>query len=158
MTALAMGAALVGGCDRKADPSPVAEPADTHELMVGKIEPAAKVYWNAVKYISDENGLHEIMPRTDADWVQTREAAESVGRYADLMLTPAYAQYRGQDWHDFAKGLSDVAARAAEAAESRKADKVLELGGMMYNVCSACHEVYLPLAGSQPPTAGPDAP
>jgi len=149
LIALAFGMALVGGCDRKMDPPPT--PADMHKLMVEKVEPSAKIYWNAVQYISDESGFHEIMPRSDAEWARTREAAERVAQYAELMKGPTFAEGRGQDWQDFAQGLSAVAGQAAKAAEEKNVGKVLEAGGTMYNVCSACHEVYLPLAGGQPP-------
>jgi len=149
LIAAAIAMMLVGGCNRKSDPP--LPPADLHQLMVEKVEPSAKIYWNAVQYISDETGFHEILPRSDAEWARTRTAAERVAQYAELMKSPAFAEGRGQDWQEFAQGLSDVAGQAARAAEEKNVDKVLEAGGTMYNVCSACHEVYLPLAGAQPP-------
>lgn len=149
LIAAAVAVTFAGGCDRKIEPP--ALPADMHKLMVEKVEPSAKTYWNAVQYISDETGFHEIMPRSDAEWARTREAAERVGQYAEIMNSPAFAEGRGRDWQDFAQGLSDVAGQAAKAAEEKNVGKVLEAGGTMYNVCSACHEVYLPLAGGQPP-------
>jgi hypothetical protein len=153
LIALAFWMTLVGGCDRKTD-QPVANgpQADVHELMVEKVDPAAKVYWSAVQYVSDETGHHEIRPRNDAEWTRTRQAAERVGQYAALMRTPAYAEGRGQDWQEFARGLSDIAGLAAQAAEAKNVDEVFELGGSMYNVCSACHQAYMTSPAGLAPT------
>ncbi len=153
LIALAFWMTFVGGCDRKTDqPSADAPPADVHKLMVEKVDPSAKSYWNAVQYVSDETGNHEIRPRNDAEWTRTREAAERVGQYAALLRTPAYAKGRGQDWQEFAQGLSDAAGLAAQAAAAKNVNEVLEVGGALYNVCSACHQAYMKSPASLAPT------
>ena len=152
LIALAFWTTLVGGCDGKTDQAGANGPVDMRKLMVEKVDPTAKVYWSAVQYVSDETGNHEIRPRSDAEWTRTREAAERVGDYAALMRTPAYAEGRGQDWQEFAQGLSDVAGLAAQAAEAKDADAVFEVGSTMYNVCSACHQVYMTSPAGLAPT------
>lgn len=153
LAGLLLGVALVGACGQKGQqPQTDAPVPDLKQLMAQKVQTSADVYWKAVQYISDEKGMHEIMPRNDAEWERTRQAAEQVGQYARQMMTPAYAQGRGQDWQEFAQGLSDVAGEAARAAEVKSTEKVLEMGGTMYNVCSACHEVYMPSPGGLAPT------
>jgi hypothetical protein len=159
LIALAFGMTLVSGCDRKMDEQAANEAqVDVHKLMVEKVDPSAKAYWNAVQYVSNETGFHEIRPRTDAEWARTREAAERVGQYAELMRTPAYAEGRGQDWQEFARGLSDVAGLAAQAAQAKDVDQVLEVGGVLYNVCSACHQAYMTSPAGLAPTGaeGPE--
>ena len=150
---LAFWMTFVGGCDRKTDqPLTDAPPTDVHKLMVEKVDPSAKAYWNAVQYVSDETGNHEIRPRNDAEWTRTREAAEQVVQYAVLLRTPAYAEGRGQDWQEFAQGLSDAAGLAAQAAAAKNVDKVLEVGSALYNVCSACHQAYMKPTADLAPT------
>jgi hypothetical protein len=153
LIALAFGMTLVSGCDRTADQSVAnGAQADVRKLMVEKVDPSAKAYWNAVQYVSDETGFHEIRPSNEAEWTRTREAAERVGKLGALMQTAAYAEGRGQDWQEFARGLSDVAGLAAQAAEAKDADQVFEMGGALYNVCSACHQAYMTSPAGLAPT------
>ncbi len=138
--------ALLGGCNQQAE-----APAKTvQQLMAQDVQPTAEIFWNSVQFISDETGDHDIKPETDADWQKTRDAATRIGELAALLKTPAYTEGRGEDWTTFANSLADVAKLAEQAADSRDPDKVFEVGGTMYNVCSACHQVY-------PATTGPEA-
>ena len=60
---------LLAGCKASA-------PAETtQQLMKNKVDPASKVYFEAVQYISDSTGEHDIKPQTDADWEKVRKAA-----------------------------------------------------------------------------------
>jgi len=68
------------------------------------------------------------------------------------LRTPAYAKGRGQDWQEFAQGLSDAAGLAAQAAAAKNVNEVLEVGGALYNVCSACHQAYMKSPASLAPT------
>ncbi|MEP7349912.1 MAG: hypothetical protein ABI668_08185 [Sphingorhabdus sp.] len=146
---------IVTGCSRK-EP---ADPAAIKALMTQKVQPVAVVYWNAVQYISDETGTREIRPETDADWNRTIEAARSLKQLGEELKLPANAAGRGTDWQDFAQGLVDAAGQAEQAARSRSPEKVLEAGGTVYNVCSACHEVYMPSpTGLSPVVEGTNRP
>ena len=69
---------------------------------------------------------------------------------AALLRSPGYTEGRGEDWTTFANSLTEVAKLAEQAADEKNPDKVFEVGGTMYNVCSACHQVY-------PATTGPEA-
>lgn len=114
------------------------------DMMVGRVQPTAQTYWNAVQYISDEKGTHNIVPRNAAEWDRTRKAAEDLSDYGRQLQTRAYSQGRGEDWNQFAQGLVDIGAAAADAARSRNPDAVFDAGTSVYNVCAACHQVYLP--------------
>lgn len=138
----AMGVLAVvclGGCSDSDAP----QAAAVKEQMAGKVQPTAQIYWNAVQYISDEDGSRKIVPTTDAQWTRTAEAAAQLKAMAQMLKQPDYAADRGTDWLEFAQGMADVAGQAEAAARARDPDKVLDAGGTLYNVCSACHEVYL---------------
>ncbi|MBB3859374.1 hypothetical protein GGQ88_000614 [Novosphingobium hassiacum] len=143
----ALLALITAGCNRE----PQAPPLDIKALMANHVQPTAEVYWNAVQYISDETGSRKIEPRTDAEWTRTQEAAAKLRQLGEQMKDPAVAAGRGTDWQDFAQGLADVATQAEQAAKQRSPDKVFEVGGAIYNVCSACHEVYMPSPGGAAP-------
>jgi hypothetical protein len=138
---------LLAGC--KASP-----PAESlRQLMKDKVDPASKVYFDAVRYISDESGSHDIVPRTDAEWEKVRQAAADLQDYGKLLQTDVYTEGRNPDWTKFSQALVDVGAQAEQAAKDKNVDKVFEISGTIYNVCSACHQVYplpVPAAGETP--------
>lgn len=145
--------ALLAGCK-------AAAPAESlQQLMKNKVDPASKVYFDAVRYISDESGSHDIVPQTDADWEKVRKAAADLQEYGKLLQTDAYTEGRNPDWAKFSQALVDVSKQAEQAARDKNVDKVFELSGTIYNVCSACHMAYpppVPEAGGEP-TPSPSA-
>ncbi|MEO8722005.1 MAG: hypothetical protein ABI395_00560 [Sphingobium sp.] len=144
---LALAVLLASGCQ----PKPVAQPADAKALMKNHVQPTAEVFWNSVQYISDESGSRKIEPKTDADWNRTLAAATSLRELGETLKGPEYASSRGADWKDYAQGLADISKQAEQAARQRSPDKVFEVGSSIYNVCSACHEVYQPTPGGLTP-------
>lgn len=143
-------ALLLAGCK-------VSAPAETtQQLMKNKVDPASKVYFNAVQYISDQTGEHDIMPHTDADWEKVRKAAADLRDYGKLLQTDPYTKGRNPDWVKFSQALVDVGKQAEQAAKDKNVDKVFEVSGTIYNVCSACHMVYpppVPAASGTPATS-----
>lgn len=138
---------------------PVPPAFDAKTFMATRVQPAADRYWKSVQYISDAEGLHKIEPKTDADWASVQNAAKDLAGYAKQLAGPAASHGRGTDWADYAKGLGDVAILAEKAASDRSPDRVFGVGQTLYNVCSACHEVYMPTpGGAVPPPAETETP
>jgi hypothetical protein len=131
----------LAACDRGPPPVPI------RDFMAKQVQPTAQTYWDAVKFVSDEAGEHDIRPRNDAEWERTRKAAEDLGKFGEQLKSDAYAEGRGADWSQFAQGLVDVAKQAEQAAIEKDPDKVFEVGYTVYSVCSACHQVYPPATG-----------
>ncbi|WEK46700.1 MAG: hypothetical protein P0Y56_17110 [Candidatus Andeanibacterium colombiense] len=130
-------AALLSSCGQQPEVS-------MKDFMAKQVQPTAQTYWDAVQFINDETGVHDIYPKTDADWEKTRKAAEDMRKFGELLQTDAYAKGRNPDWKQFAQGLVDISKQAEQAAKDKSADKVFEVGGTMYSVCSACHTIYPP--------------
>lgn len=143
---------LLAGCKASAPPETV------QELMKNKVDPASKVYFEAVQYVSDATGNHDIQPQTDADWEKVRKAAADLQDYGKLLQSDAYTEGRNPDWTKFSQALVDVSKQAEQAAKDKNVDKVFEISGTIYNVCSACHMAYPPPvpAASGTPTSGAD--
>ena len=139
-------AALLGACSQGVE----APEKTVQQLMAQDVQPTAEIFWNSVQFISDETGDHDIKPETDADWAKTKASAVKLGELAALLRTPGYTEGRGEDWTTFANSLTEVAKLAEQAADAKDPDKIFEVGGTIYNVCSACHQVY-------PATTGPEA-
>ncbi len=147
--ALLASTAMLAACGGS-DADTVELPYGTaQQLMANEVQPTADIYWGAVKFesiLNDDGTVTErdIRPETDEDWATVEASAVHMGELGAVMLTPAYADGRGDDWSDFAQGLIDVSARAAQAAADHDPDAVFEVGGTMYNVCRACHQMYPP--------------
>ncbi|MXV94707.1 MAG: hypothetical protein F4Z92_02245, partial [Gemmatimonadetes bacterium] len=59
---------LILGCSDTPEPPPFTVVADSKQLMLSVIEPAAEVYWDAVGVIMDMEGTVQIRPETVEDW------------------------------------------------------------------------------------------
>lgn len=158
---LAMVTALVA-CNQKSG-SPEAPPDfvrahDIHQFMKLVVEPQANVFWNSAGSINDASGEHDLTPTTDEGWLATQSAAATVAESGNLLLTPQFAEGRGEDWKQFSRSLVEIGMIAEKAAVDRNSDEVMEAGATMYNICSACHQVYNPAARPVQEAEGSDAP
>ena len=129
-------------------------------MMANEVQPTAEGYWDSVRYVSElvdgEEVFTEYEPKTDAEWAKVEQSATHLGELGEALKTPAYSEGRGEDWMVFAQGLVDVSKVSLDAAKTRDPDKVFETGGLVYNVCSACHQAYPP--ASLTPGESQDAP
>ncbi len=139
--------AALAGCSNEPD-------VPIKAFMANEVQPTAEVYWNAVQFVSDETGDHDIRPETDADWQKVADAAAKLADHGRQLKEPGYAEGRGQGWIDFSDGLIEVAGKAEAAAKTKDPDAVFEVGGTIYSVCSACHQAYPPETPPEAPDAG----
>lgn len=136
------------GCGRSAvehtadspGPAPSAESAamfkpvaTVKQIMQGITIPAS----NTVFAVAGET------PADDAAWHAVEVSALAVAESGNLLLMKPRAVDEG-DWRQFTTALIDAAARAAEAARSKDAEKASLAGDDLYNTCEQCHAKYLP--------------
>jgi len=119
------------------------------QLMANEVQPAADIYWQSVRFESrllDDGSVleQEFEPETDEDWARVQAAAARLAELGEVMQTPGYANGRGEDWMIFAQGMVDISKQAEQAAIDQDPDAVFEVGGTVYNVCRACHQMYPP--------------
>lgn len=146
LTIIGSGMAIVAatGCSPQ-QPAPTIQPAhDIKTLMQIVVQPQADVYWKSTGSISDENGVRDLTPTTDAGWLATRSSAATLAEMGALLKNPVFADGKGDDWLEYSDALTKIAIRAEAAAEARDADAVMEVGSEIYNVCAACHQTYQP--------------
>jgi hypothetical protein len=118
---------------------PLRAVASVDQVMDGIIIPSSQRVFDAVVYV---NGVLEQSPKTDDDWFNLQMNALAVAEAGNLLMLPPRAKDNGE-WQTFSRALVDSAYRAAQAAEAKNLDLVLQTGGEMYNACTACHEKYL---------------
>lgn len=157
------GALLLAACGGSGKETAAVEPNytkahDIKQLMAVVVQPQADLFWKSAGTVTDDKGSHDLRPTTDEAWLRTQSAAGTLTEMGNLLQTPLYAGGRGKDWMQFAKALSEIGQKAEKAAKNRAGeDTIFEIGGTMYNVCTACHQVYPPAAGEIPAGNGSGA-
>lgn len=131
----------LAACADDPEPLPFAVVADSKQLMLSVIEPAAEVYWDAVGVIMDMEGTYEIRPETSEAWAAVENAAFVLAESGNLLLLEERARDQ-RHWVVMSRSMIDVGRRAVEAAQARDPDAVFEVGGDIYLVCTGCHAVY----------------
>ncbi len=131
------GLALLAGCGEK-EP----EMASVRDLMKDEVQPTAEIFWGSAGAVSDENGTKDLTPTTDEGWQKTRDSAVKLGELGKKLMEPQYSKDRGEAWIKLSQGLIDVSKLAEKAAADKSGDAVFEVGGTIYDVCTACHQAY----------------
>ncbi|MBM4185872.1 MAG: hypothetical protein FJ206_01045 [Gemmatimonadetes bacterium] len=130
------------GCREPRPPAAQAEiVADTRQLMTALVEPAADLYWAAVGTVIDSTGTHESVPTTNEEWTELWRAALVVGESGNLLTMPGRSRDQDQ-WLKLSRAMTRVAKEAAAAALARDTAAVFEVGGRLYETCTACHVAY----------------
>ncbi|MFL5296964.1 MAG: hypothetical protein ACJ798_11340 [Phenylobacterium sp.] len=137
-------------------PQKPAEPApkfdvttlDIPEFMGHVVDPAAFTYWKGSGTEETAQGTKQLAPTTEEGW-ETLEsgAAALIEAGNDLQLpgrpreVPKYATKA--DWMKFAQQLTAEAVLAKAAAAKHDANGVYVEGAKLYEICTACHKVYI---------------
>jgi hypothetical protein len=124
-------------------PPPFKPVADVKQLMQGIVDPSADAVWQSVATIFTKKGMEERRPHTKAEWDAVRSHAMTLTESGNLLMMPGRAK-DGGDWMKFAQELIDTSAVALRAAEAKDADKLLDVGGRIDEVCERCHKKYWP--------------
>lgn len=124
-------------------PPPYKPVADVKRLMQGVVDPSADFVWQSVAIIFTKDHMEERRPRTDKEWDAVRGHAMTLAEAGNLLMMPGRAK-DGGDWMKFAQELVDVSAAALRATEAKDADRLLDVGGPIDEVCERCHKKYWP--------------
>jgi hypothetical protein len=110
--------------------------------MTGVLEPAADTYWDAVGTVIDEKGTHETAPSTDEEWAAVWRAALVVAESGNLLMVEGRARDR-KEWMTLSRALVTVGKQAVAAAAARDPKAVFDVGGQLFEACTACHASYV---------------
>ena len=140
---LAVAAAVfVAGCGQDAAPPPSFEAIhDMKDTMNLVLEPAADVIWDSAGQVITAEGVEDLAPTTEEEWVLVEHAAAVVAESGNLLMMPGRALDQGE-WIEIARGLTRAGQRAKAAAVARDAEALFAAGGLVYNVCVSCHQQY----------------
>ena len=182
--ALALGSAVLGCAallsfaiaQQKSTASNRPVYSSVKELMESIIDPSADTLWNAVGTIVDkENGIQELVPKTEEDWLNVRKAAVRIVEGGNLLMMPgreaappgtksetpgvelepaeiaALIRNDRKAFDGFAQALQALGVEAVRASDNKNADLILDIGARMEGVCESCHQTfwYPPKGSSQ---------
>ena len=141
------GCVLLGSCGESGPDAEALPYGPVQQMMATEVQPTSEIFWNSMRFESElvdgEVVERDIKPESDEEWEKVRLSAQHLGELGKVLGGP-YAVGRGDDWKDFSDGLVEVAAKAEQAARDKDPDAVFEVGGTVYNVCKACHQMYPP--------------
>ena len=111
-----------------------------HQTMAWILDPAAEVIWDSAGTIITAQGHQELAPTTDEGWTEVLHAAATLTEAGNLLMMPGRAA--GDDWIEYAQGLTAAGQLAIKAAQDQDDEALFEAGGRIYQVCRACHDQY----------------
>ena len=140
---LLAGALLNAACSPAESPPQYLDTGDMHDTMTWVIDPAADVIWGSAGFVITAAGTENLAPSDDAGWAQVQHSAAVLAASGNLLLLPGALPAGDQAaWAEFAAGMTRIAEEAESAAIEQDADALFAIGGNLYNVCVACHQVY----------------
>jgi hypothetical protein len=113
---------------------------DMKTFMDHVLTPAAKVIWSVNAVVIDQQGEHDLSPRTEADWEQIVSGAATLAEATNALMIPQRA--RDPQWAFYVQKLAEAANKAYLAAEARDRESLAEVSDRLDGICAACHRHY----------------
>jgi hypothetical protein len=134
--------------------------------MESIIDPSADALWGAAGTIVDKQGIQDLSPKTQEEWLNVRRAAVRIIEGGNLLMMPgreaapvgtkseapgveleppeiaALIKKKRKSFDAFAKALQALGLEALRASEAKNTDLLEEIGGRMENVCEGCHQTF----------------
>jgi len=118
------------------------EHSDMHDLMAHLLTPASEAIWESSGYVITEEGEFSLEPKNEEEWERVLYGAKVITESAYLLSIPSRSENR-KEWIVFADLLEEVGEKAFEAAEKKDVEALFKIGAELYQVCVACHQVYM---------------
>ena len=172
--ATALCAAVLGGVASAvlvdASGTAASEPqvySSIRELMDSIIDPSADAIWGAAGTIVDKDqGVVDLFPKTEAEWLDVRRAAVRILEGGNLLMMPgrkaapagaksetpgvelepaeitALINKNRNGFDSFARALQAAGVEAVRASEAKDTDLLMDVGARMEDVCEGCHQTF----------------
>lgn len=121
-------------------PMPFQPYVDMKTFMAHVVTPAAKVIWGVNSVVIDENGEHDLAPKTEADWEQVVSGAATLAEATNALMIPQRAL--DPEWYVYARKLGAAANKAYLGAEAHDLKSISEVSDQLDGICAACHRHY----------------
>jgi hypothetical protein len=138
---LVVAVGMAVGCGGP-QPPPFKPVLDTKAFMEQILDPSTDVIWGSAGQIITSAGTEDLRPTTEEGWLNVRNHAAIVAESGNLLMMVPRAR-DGDEWMRISQALVDVGVQAIRAAEAKDADRLFQVGGDIYNVCTNCHSKYI---------------
>jgi hypothetical protein len=139
-------AVLANACSEQ-QKAPTAPPyyvdRSVKEIMAHVIDPASALFWRSSGTVVTAQGEQDLSPTTNEGWEAAESAAITTAEAGNLLMLPGRALDNGE-WVKWSRQLIEEANAGALAAEHHDKKAMFETGGRIYQVCTACHQKYMP--------------
>ena len=113
------------------------------KAFMKSVDTQADVIWGNSGTEWDTDGEKELFPTTDAGWDElTKAGRELVTLGKSLGGKINESDPRAEAWKAYAAGFSEVSQKLVVAAEQHDKENIFAEGGVLYQVCTACHGVF----------------
>jgi hypothetical protein len=136
------------------------------DLMKSIIDPSADTLWGAVGTVVDNEGIHEMFPKSDEEWQEPRRAAVRIIEGSNLLIMPGreaappgtkseapgaeleppeitvLINENRKSFDEFARALQGLGVEALGAIDAKDTSLLLEIGARIENVCEGCHQTF----------------
>jgi hypothetical protein len=164
VAASATPAALVAGASNAGRDRQVY--SSIRDLMQSIIDPSADALWGAAGTVVDKEGIHELFPKTQEEWLDVRRAAVRIIEGGNLLMMPgreaapvgtksdapgvelepaqitALIRKNRKSFNAFAKALRVLGLEALQASDAKNVVLLMDIGARMENVCESCHQTF----------------
>jgi hypothetical protein len=141
-------------------------PATVKDIMHSMVDPSGDFLFHSVQMISDDRGIREVAPGTDAQWQDVRSRVQVLMTVPDLLSVPGLRAARprdrsknpevedepaevqksldsnGSDFARRARKLGDAASVALQAVDSKDKDALIRALDGIDKACEVCHLRY----------------
>ena len=115
--------------------------ASIRQIMAGITGPAANTVYNSFGSVVSAEGIKDIAPQNDEEWVALGNTAAALAESGNLLLLPGRAVDNG-DWVTMTRAFIDASTKAVKAADEKNTEGILSAGSEINESCDACHAKY----------------
>jgi len=113
---------------------------DMKTFMGHIVAPAAAHIWSVNAIVIDNQGEHDLSPKSHADWEEIVSATAILAESTNALMIPQRKLDR--DWNRYVKQLADAANTAYIAAEAHDLKALSGVSDQLDGICSSCHRHY----------------
>jgi len=103
--------------------APIQSVATLGEVMHDMVIPNAEVVWDSVGTIYTAQGVDEIRPKNNEEWIRVEQSATALTESANLLMMDGRAKDKDK-WYRRSIALREAGAAVHKAAKARNADAV----------------------------------
>ena len=140
VTIIACGAASPSKSEDAAPTTSFQVFVDMKTFMEHVLGPAAAIIWKVNAVVIDQNGEHDLSPKSDNDWEQIVSGAATLAEATNALMIPQ--RVRDPSWIPYVRKLADAADKAYRAAEAHDLKSISQVSDELDGICAACHHHY----------------